>query len=209
MASNASEKPIVETASTDMTGHQEEKAQGKVLPITVDFGGGMEVLFSYKRSHEVALPYPEDGTEPTIRYLIKWLLDNLLSDQSRPELFAQGDTVRPGILVLINDTDWELEGELDYVLQAKDNIMFISIRTSRKQKLAETYIHPAGAGTAGTAATAPVVRLDFEDSVNTVSPASCISNEAQRQEKCRNVSGAGIISLRAQAGGYRTSRLPR
>ena len=33
---------------------------------------------------------------------------------------------RPGILVLVNDTDWELEGELDYKLQERDSIMFIS-----------------------------------------------------------------------------------
>lgn len=33
---------------------------------------------------------------------------------------------RPGILVLVNDTDWELEGELDYEIQQGDNIMFIS-----------------------------------------------------------------------------------
>jgi ubiquitin related modifier 1 len=33
---------------------------------------------------------------------------------------------RPGILVLINDADWELEGEAAYVLQAKDNILFVS-----------------------------------------------------------------------------------
>jgi hypothetical protein len=57
----------------------------------------MEVLFSYKRSHEVDLPYEDDAKggkrPPTIRYLIKWLPDNLLSDKKRPDLFAQGDSV--------------------------------------------------------------------------------------------------------------------
>ena len=33
---------------------------------------------------------------------------------------------RPGILVLINDTDWELEGEGDYALKDGDEIVFIS-----------------------------------------------------------------------------------
>lgn len=33
---------------------------------------------------------------------------------------------RPGILVLINDADWELEGELDYELQDGDEVCFIS-----------------------------------------------------------------------------------
>ena len=38
----------------------------------------------------------------------------------------QGKSVRPGILVLINESDWELNGELDYVLEKGDTIMFIS-----------------------------------------------------------------------------------
>jgi len=33
---------------------------------------------------------------------------------------------RPGILVLINDADWELEGEEAYEIQSGDNILFVS-----------------------------------------------------------------------------------
>lgn len=33
---------------------------------------------------------------------------------------------RPGILVLINDCDWELSGQLDASLSEKDEIVFIS-----------------------------------------------------------------------------------
>ena len=33
---------------------------------------------------------------------------------------------RPGVLVLINDSDWELEGEANYELQPNDNIVFVS-----------------------------------------------------------------------------------
>jgi ubiquitin related modifier 1 len=33
---------------------------------------------------------------------------------------------RPGILVLINEADWELEGEDQYELQQGDHIMFVS-----------------------------------------------------------------------------------
>ena len=33
---------------------------------------------------------------------------------------------RPGILVLVNDTDWELEGEGEYAIQDGDEIVFIS-----------------------------------------------------------------------------------
>ncbi len=46
--------------------------------------------------------------------------------KERPELFIQGDTVRPGILVLVNDADWELLGELDYEIENNDRIVFIS-----------------------------------------------------------------------------------
>ena len=36
------------------------------------------------------------------------------------------DFSRPGVLVLINDADWELEGEASYELQPRDNIVFVS-----------------------------------------------------------------------------------
>ncbi|CAO3673075.1 unnamed protein product [Umbelopsis ramanniana] len=44
----------------------------------------------------------------------------------KKELFVEKDTVRPGILVLINNVDWELCDELDYQLQDNDEIVFIS-----------------------------------------------------------------------------------
>lgn len=59
-----------------------------------------------------------------VRHLLMWIRENLLKE--RPELFIQGESVRPGILVLINDADWELMGELDYTLQNQDNVVFIS-----------------------------------------------------------------------------------
>ena len=59
-----------------------------------------------------------------MNHLISYIKDNVLKE--RPELFVQGDTVRPGILVLINDTDWELEGEGEYTLCEGDVIVFIS-----------------------------------------------------------------------------------
>lgn len=33
---------------------------------------------------------------------------------------------RSGILVLVNDADWELEGEDQYELKRNDNILFVS-----------------------------------------------------------------------------------
>ena len=37
-----------------------------------------------------------------------------------------GNCRRPGVLVLINDADWELEGGERYELQPDDNILFVS-----------------------------------------------------------------------------------
>ncbi|XP_076676177.1 ubiquitin-related modifier 1 [Andrena cerasifolii] len=90
------------------------------IPVTIEFGGGAELLFDKKKKHIVNLP----GNEWTIQRLLFWMKDNLLKE--RPELFLQGDTVRPGILVLVNDTDWELLGEGNYELRPSDTILFIS-----------------------------------------------------------------------------------
>ena len=43
-----------------------------------------------------------------------------------PLLTESHNISRPGILVLINDADWELEGEEAYEIQAGDNILFVS-----------------------------------------------------------------------------------
>lgn len=75
-----------------------------------------------------------------LEYLIYHLRDHVLKE--RPELFMENGTMcvvsvsteslphspssRPGILVLINNTDWELEGEGSYQLCNNDEIVFIS-----------------------------------------------------------------------------------
>ena len=41
-------------------------------------------------------------------------------------MFVQGNSVRPGIIVLVNDTDWELMETTNYILQEKDSVAFIS-----------------------------------------------------------------------------------
>ncbi|PNJ45560.1 ubiquitin-related modifier 1 isoform X1 [Pongo pygmaeus] len=74
------------------------------LSVDVEFGGGAELLFDGIKKHRVTLPGQEEPWD--IRNLLIWIKKNLLKE--RPELFIQGDSVRPGILVLINDADWEL-----------------------------------------------------------------------------------------------------
>jgi len=91
------------------------------LSVTLEFAGGAELLLVDKaKKHQVQLRPEVDS----VGKLLAWVRDNLISE--RPELFMSGDTVRPGILVLINDSDWELCGELDYELQEGDNLTFIS-----------------------------------------------------------------------------------
>jgi len=89
------------------------------MDVTLEFGGGAELLFGKQKEHHVSIP-----SSSTIRALLPWISTNMLKE--RPELFLQGETVRPGILVLVNDADWELMGELDYVIEKGDRITFIS-----------------------------------------------------------------------------------
>ncbi|KAL8737954.1 MAG: hypothetical protein Q9181_001217, partial [Wetmoreana brouardii] len=88
--------------------------------------GGLEMLFSNLRKHSISLPKrDENGNVSNAAFLVRYLCNHLMKDR-RKELFVVDDTVRPGILVLINDADWELEGEGEYVLQKGDSILFVS-----------------------------------------------------------------------------------
>ncbi|GAA6062653.1 hypothetical protein JCM10212_003465 [Sporobolomyces blumeae] len=113
------------------------------VQLEVQFSGGMELLFSNQHNHTIRIPRyydpetitktanvqapePTEGRKTDVRFLIWWLREHLLEDRDRPELFSQGETIRPGILILINSTDWELEGELEYEIEDGDEIVFIS-----------------------------------------------------------------------------------
>ena len=79
------------------------------LSLKIEFGGGLELLFSNQRSHRVSIPaiVPASGppsaaedssgggdvpTKPAdLTYLIFWLRDNLLKE--RAELFVENGTV--------------------------------------------------------------------------------------------------------------------
>ncbi|KAI1498505.1 ubiquitin-like protein [Biscogniauxia marginata] len=95
------------------------------ISVVVEFSGGLEMLFSDQRRHSLSLP-AMDGDKPlTIACLIDHLCNHTMKD-TRKELFVLDDHLRPGILVLINDADWELEGEEAYEIQSGDNILFVS-----------------------------------------------------------------------------------
>ena len=58
--------------------------------VRVEFGGGLELLFSNQKSHKVKIP-TADNRPSDVKHLIHWLRDNLLKE--REELFLENDTV--------------------------------------------------------------------------------------------------------------------
>ena len=96
------------------------------------------IFYDKVKHHEVSLDttcqtLSKEESKWTLGHLLGWISDNLLS-LDRKELFLKDKTetnnskldVRPGILVLVNDSDWELVGQTKYVLENNDNITFIS-----------------------------------------------------------------------------------
>mmetsp|Transcript_14927 Transcript_14927/g.40013 ORF Transcript_14927/g.40013 Transcript_14927/m.40013 type:complete len:97 (-) Transcript_14927:780-1070(-) len=88
--------------------------------VELTFGGGLELLVGGQKKLSVDVP----GESVSVGMLIDWIRRNLITE--RHELFVQGDSIRPGVLVLINDSDWELEGTTAYDVASGDQICFIS-----------------------------------------------------------------------------------
>ena len=94
----------------------------EALKVTVEFGGGTELLFDKQKSLQLELP--NAGEEWTIGRLIRQLSEHYVKE--RVELFADGDKIRPGILILVGDVDYELLGKEKYQIKSGDKILFIS-----------------------------------------------------------------------------------
>lgn len=92
--------------------------------LNLEFGGGLELLFGSTKSHSVDIPLSSDLDKLKMEHLLVWVRDNLLRE--RPELFMKDKSVRPGVLVLINDCDWELCERLNATLENNDTVVFIS-----------------------------------------------------------------------------------
>ncbi|KAI0024425.1 ubiquitin-like modifier 1 [Xylariomycetidae sp. FL0641] len=104
----------------------DQKADEPRVSLVVEFSGGLEMLFSDQRRHALSIPAKsQEGKPATIAQLIDYLCTHTMKD-SRKDLFVLDGHIRPGILVLINDADWELEGEEAYEIQNGDNILFVS-----------------------------------------------------------------------------------
>ncbi|PPR95488.1 hypothetical protein GOBAR_AA25196 [Gossypium barbadense] len=92
--------------------------------ITVVLSGGLELLCKSVKFHNVNVDLPKGADKLSMRDLLAWVRTNLIKE--RPEMFMKGESVRPGVLVLVNDCDWELSGQLDTTLEEKDVVVFIS-----------------------------------------------------------------------------------
>jgi ubiquitin related modifier 1 len=92
------------------------------ITVSLEFLGGLDVILSpRKRIHTITVPESSN-----IRALIAAIVDQFIPDKKDVEVFLENGTIRPGILTLINDTDWELEGEEEYVLEDGDVVSFTS-----------------------------------------------------------------------------------
>ena len=84
------------------------------MRLKAELAGGLHLLFDNKKQLELELTPAADG-----RVLLRAVIAELAAKhiKEHAELFALGDSVRPGILVLLNEVDWELEGMLDAELK--------------------------------------------------------------------------------------------
>lgn len=87
--------------------------------------GGLDQSFNGLRETKITLAKETDD-DIILRDLINHLATNYIHSQKDLDIFIQDDTIRPGILVLINDTDWELEEKDEYILESGDLISFTS-----------------------------------------------------------------------------------
>ena len=89
------------------------------MKVKIEFSGGLELMFDKKKTIDI-----EIKDDAILSDVIEELRKNHLKEKE--EMFIQNGTVRPGIIVLINDTDWELCDNEQYKVEVKDTISFIS-----------------------------------------------------------------------------------
>lgn len=101
------------------------------MKIKVEFSGGLELMFNNQKNLDIDLvegTIEEGGITPTKELLLEDVIEELRKNhlKEKEEMFIQAGTVRPGIIVLVNDTDWELLDSEKYKMQSNDTVAFIS-----------------------------------------------------------------------------------
>ncbi|CAI4039748.1 hypothetical protein SMKI_09G1580 [Saccharomyces mikatae IFO 1815] len=94
-----------------------------MVNVKVEFLGGLDAIFEKQRVHKITID-KEDTV--TVGELIDHIVSTMIKNPNDVSIFIEDDSIRPGIITLINDTDWELEGEKDYVLEDGDIVSFTS-----------------------------------------------------------------------------------
>ncbi|XP_010087940.2 ubiquitin-related modifier 1 homolog 2 [Morus notabilis] len=115
--------PLI-SLSPPSTNHKPKHCGLRNMQLTLEFGGGLELLCDSVKIHKVNVEQQKGVEKLTMKDLLTWVRTNLIKE--RPEMFMKGDTVRPGVLVLVNDCDWELSGLLNTTLEENDVVVFIS-----------------------------------------------------------------------------------
>jgi len=111
--------------SVDAADGEKTAAGQEVIDIQVEFGGGLETLFSNASKLAMRLTEPH-----TMRHLVEALSCRVTPPKSLPLFCSPGPhwDIKPGILPLVNDEDWELlePSGMDASLKHGDNVLFIS-----------------------------------------------------------------------------------
>eukprot|EP00382_Lankesteria_abbotti_P011121 CAMPEP_0113858026 /NCGR_PEP_ID=MMETSP0372-20130328/10843_1 /TAXON_ID=340204 /ORGANISM="Lankesteria abbotti" /LENGTH=100 /DNA_ID=CAMNT_0000834653 /DNA_START=29 /DNA_END=331 /DNA_ORIENTATION=+ /assembly_acc=CAM_ASM_000359 len=95
------------------------------MKLVVEFFGGLEMLASGGASHELEID-AVDGKPVDVGDVVVAVRKSII--KITPDLFVTSGSrlPRPGILVLVNDCDWELLGESDAELKEGDKVTFVS-----------------------------------------------------------------------------------
>jgi ubiquitin related modifier 1 len=110
--------------------------------IKIEFSGGLELLFNSQREFAVDVPLPASApavgssssassSKLTVRALVTYIAQHLLPSDSDVSMFLASparpdEGVRPGILVLIDETDYEVLEELETELEGGERVLFVS-----------------------------------------------------------------------------------
>ncbi|EAK90632.1 hypothetical protein, partial [Cryptosporidium parvum Iowa II] len=91
------------------------------MSIKVEFSGGLEVLAGDRQNVEVNL---NNLKSSSMKSLILYVEENII--QYRKDHFIEtGSKIKPGIIVLVNNCDWEILGGENYALSDGDLVTFI------------------------------------------------------------------------------------
>jgi len=91
-----------------------------VMFVCLELRGGLEIISNGKQKQQLEIP------PMTIKEFLVWLQTNITKEKSDLLFSPSSYTIRPGVLLLVNDVDGELIDFLNYQLQNGDEVSFIS-----------------------------------------------------------------------------------